>query len=70
MKREPPGDFSASRILMLSGQMVINDELLEYFCLAHNFYGGTYFLEQLFQSNPKARPKDIITKMHVAMTEM
>ena len=55
---------------MLSGQMVINDELLEYFCLAHNFYGGTYFLEQLFQSNPKASPKDIITKMHVAMTEM
>ena len=63
MKREPPGDFSASRILMLSGQMVINDELLEYFCLAHNFYGGTYFHGQLFQSIPE----DIFTKMHVAM---
>ena len=47
---------------MLSGQMVINDEILEYFCL-HNFYGGTYFHGQLFQSIPE----DIFTKMHVAM---
>ena len=44
VKREPPGDFSGARILMLSGQVVINDTSLGIFfsspitCIRRNIF--------------------------------